>query len=638
GVPPATPAATAVPTVAAAAPTLAATTAPSATSSTIKNPNTLIQVSAGASDLNTLDPAFAYDSGSSGMIYNMYETLIVQKRDAVGEYVGKLATKWDVSADGKTYTFSIRKGVRFHQGQVLTPEDVAYSFQRTMILDVAGGPAWLVLQPFFGLQVNNYKDDVVAAQFNNDWVAACQAVQKAVAFDNAAGTVTLTLHQPYGPFLEILQGSWVAVLNKPWATQLGAWNGQCATAQAAHDPKPEDDPLHDKVNGTGPYKLERWAKGEEIVRVRFDDYWLKEPLWAGGPSGPARIERVVDRDVPEWGTRFAMLRAGDVDAAGIPRAYYPQVDPLVKEDCDAKTGTCTPTGNPNGFLRRYKGLPPQSNASGAIFLFQQVNTTGGNAHLGSGRLDGNGIPPDFFADVHVRKAFNYCYDRDTYIKQALQGEGTQVLGPIPPGELGYDPQQARYTYNLEQCAAEFKASTHKAADGRTLWDTGFLLQYVYPPGDATGRTQAQILKDSVAKVNPKFKLELVEVKSSEQFKEGFQSRLPLVSFGWTENFHDPHNWAQPYLHSKGYFGRIQHFAPDLQAELDRLVTAGATTTDRAERQRIYAQLQNLAYEQALDVFTVQALARRYEVEWVHGWWLNPMAGAHPRAYDLSKGP
>ena len=63
-----------------------------------------------------------------------------------------------------------------------------------------------------------------------------------------------------------------------------------------------------------------------------------------------------------------------------------------------------------------------------------VSTTGSNKRIGSGALDGKGIPPDFFSDIHIRKAFNYSFDWDTYIKQVQNGEAKlgRRRGPRPP--------------------------------------------------------------------------------------------------------------------------------------------------------------------------------------------------------------
>lgn len=611
-----------------------ATPAPGAQAVPLKNPNTIIEATIGEPE--SLDPAWAYDTASGEVIFNVYETLLFPKKDKVDEFVPLLATKWEVSPDGKTYTFTIRRGVKFHGGQELTPEDVAYSLWRGLIQDRAGGPQWIMLQPFFGLGVQNFADDVVAKQFNGDWTAAVDAVKQMITYDNQAGTVTLHLAQPYGPMLQILSGTWAAIVSKPWVIEQGGWNGESATAQKFHDPAAEQDELFKVMNGTGPYKLDRWAPGEEVDLARNDSYWLTAPLWDGGPSGPAAVERVVIKNVSEWGTRFATLQAGDADIAYVDNQYVAQVEPLVKETCDFQTGNCTPT-NPNGRLRLYNGLPTVSATT--VFFNQAVDTTGGNNLLGSGKLDGNGIPADFFSDIHIRRAFNDCFDWKTYIDQVWNGEAEQALGPVINGELGFDSNQAHYSFDLTKCAAEFKAAAVKSEDGKSLWDTGFYLQYVYNTGNDQRRTAGEILKDSLAKVNPKFHLEVVGEPWPVFLKDQTNSRLPLFMIGWLEDFHDPHDWVTPYLASGGTYGGTQHFEASLQAQLDDLIKKGVETSDAQARARIYQQLQNLTYENALNIFVVQPQTRQYMQDWISGWYYNPTYPGNPGNYfyALAKG-
>jgi peptide/nickel transport system substrate-binding protein len=283
----------------------------------VKNPDTLVEAT--ICDPESLDPAWAYDTASGEVIFNVYETLLFPKKDSTTEFVPMLATKWDISPDGKTYTFYIRQGVKFQDGQDLTPQDVAYSLWRGMIQDRAGGPQWIMLQPFFGLDVQSFKDDVVTKIFNGDWTKAAQAVEQAITYDNAAGTVTMHLKQAYGPMLQILSGTWASIVSMPWVIQQGGWNGDPATAEKFHDPSAEADVLFKVMNGTGPYKLDRWAPGQEVDLIRNDNYWLQTPLWDGGPSGPAKTLHVAIKDVSEWGTRFAMLQTGDADIAYVPR-------------------------------------------------------------------------------------------------------------------------------------------------------------------------------------------------------------------------------------------------------------------------------------------------------------------------------
>ncbi len=97
-----------------------------------------------------------------------------------------------------------------------------------MIQDRAGGPQWILLQPFFGLDVQSFKDDVVTKQYGGDWAKAVQALQKAITFDNNAGTVTMHLKQPYGPMLQILANTWGSIVSMPWVIQQGGWDGKPA--------------------------------------------------------------------------------------------------------------------------------------------------------------------------------------------------------------------------------------------------------------------------------------------------------------------------------------------------------------------------------------------------------------------------
>ena len=239
-------------------------------------------------------------------------------------------------------------------------------------------------------------------------MAACQAVMDAFVADG--DTVTMNLGQSWSPWLATLAQSWGSIVDKDWAIANGAWDGDCATWQNYYGITSENSPLRDVVNGTGPYMLDYWTPGEEVVLVANPNYWRVEqdvPMFEGGPTGPS-VPRVVKRGVTEWGTRFAMMQAGDADFTDVPRQNVTQIDPLVGEWCEWSVAdsafTCAPTENADAPLRLFKGAPSTSRTD-AMFVFE-VNVEGGNPYVGSGELDGNGIPADFFSDIHVRKAFN----------------------------------------------------------------------------------------------------------------------------------------------------------------------------------------------------------------------------------------
>ena len=79
-----------------------------------------------------------------------------------------------------------------------------------------------------------------------------------------------------------------------------------------------------------------------------------------------------------------------------------------------------------------------------------------NPYLGSNKLDGNGVPNNFFDDVHIRKAFAYCFDWETVINDVYQGEAVQSLVLSLTGMPGFDPNAPHYTFDLAKCEEEFK--------------------------------------------------------------------------------------------------------------------------------------------------------------------------------------
>src|SRR5262249_29474241 len=137
-----------------------------------------------------------------------------------------------------------------------------------------------------------------------------------------------------------------------------------------------------------------------------------------------------------------------------------------------------------------------------IFFNFAISST--SSFIGSGQLDGSGVPPNFFADPQVRKAFNYCFDWSAYLKQVQLGEGTQSFDVMLPGEIGYSDQDPHYSYNLSSCQEEFQSATLKAANGHSLWDTGFSLTLPYATDDTAGQVSTQILSQNLKAANPKF--------------------------------------------------------------------------------------------------------------------------------------
>jgi len=111
-----------------------------------------------------------------------------------------------------------------------------------------------------------------------------------------------------------------------------------------------------------------------------------------------------------------------------------------------------------------------------------------NPYLGSGVLDGNGIPANFFSDPHVRKAFAYAFDWETYARDLYNTEAVQSFELPLAGMPGFDPNAPHYVFDLAKSEEEFKASTLTSPDGKSLWDIGFRLQMLYNQGNTVRQT------------------------------------------------------------------------------------------------------------------------------------------------------
>jgi peptide/nickel transport system substrate-binding protein len=555
----------------------------------VKNPDTFVYL--GIGDPESLDPAYAYDTASEGIIYpNVYETLIGYDGSVLSRYRPMLASQVPslanglISKDGLTYTFPIRKGVKFHDGSTVTPDDVRYSMLRFMLQDRDGGPSWLLLTPLLGTDSTREKDKVTV-KFDD----AARAVM--VQGDN----VVFRLKHPYGAFLSII-AAWSFVMPKAWAAAHGDWDGQAGTWQKFNNPKLQDRFAFDHMMGTGPFKLQQWDRqGKQIILVRNDQYWRK----------PARLARVIVRSVTEFTTRRLQLQQGDADYIDVARSDQSKVEGMA--------GVQIRDGYPQLIVQ-------------ALHFNFKIDATG-NPDLGSGKLDGNGIPPDFFSDVHVRRGFAYAFDYAAFIRDAYKGKAAQPNGPIINGLLGYDATAPKFTQDRTKATAEFKE-----AWGGKLWDTGFKFTTTYNTGNVARQVGAQILKDSIEALNPKFKVDVRNLQWSSFLQATNQHKGTLYALGWAVDYPDPDDFAQPFLSSNGDYPKRNGYS---NPQADALVKQGAEAVDPQKRAAIYRQLTKIAYNDVPSLYVAQPVGFVVMRSWVHGWYYNAVLGGVDY-YPISK--
>ena len=555
----------------------------------IKNPDTLVYATYGTID--SLDPCKAYDTASWTNMTQLYDTLITFKGKSTSEFVPLLVEEIPTVANGgitnggKTYRLKIKKGIKFHSGNILTPADVEYSFERNMVLDPDAGPNWIWYQLFIkGLYGSRDDNGKVVVKFAD--------IDKAVQVDGDYVVFNLLTPTPY--FLGVLAGQWANIVDKKFSIEHSDWDGTAAGMAAANNPEAGKEPLYDIESGTGPYKLGRWEKGVELTVVRNDNYWGKKPAIAKG------IYKVVS----EWSTRKLMLIQGDADMAQVDSPYYKDMDKEVD-----KAG-----------LVAYRDLATL-NVSG--FGFNQKVTGVDNPLIYSGKLDGNGIPTDFFADANIRKAFTAAWDEDTFINDIQNGYAIDPITPVVKGLAYKRTDQIRPPMDLDKAAEYFK----KAFGGK-VWDVGFKMDILYNTGNDVRQFGSKLLAENIMKINPKFQINVRGVEWAQYVNMVRTANMPMFFIGWAPDYPDPDNYVNPYMHSKGHYA---HECAYSNPEVDRLIEEAAVSLDPAVRKADYYKLQAIWVEDAPGIMNMQAVVTQYMKDWVKGYYYNPMSS---EPYDL----
>ena len=546
-------------------------------SAEVKNPDTFIMANYG--NLRTLDPSVAYDVTSSQRLWNIYETLIFFDGSYTDKFKPVLATRvpslenGGISKDGRTYSFTIRKGVKFHNGADLTPEDVVYSFKRNMIADPDGGPMWMLLEALTGKPSTRDRDGKMVE-------GIFAVIDRAV--ETKDGQVIFHLPVAYPPFMGILAYSASVIMDKDWAIANKSWDGNIQNAAKFNNPAPGHEPLQKITNGTNAYKMKAWEANVQFVFERFDGYWGPKP----------KLKTAIVKYVKEWSTRKLMLMNGDADRVRVDLQYIPEI-------------------------KKLKGLKlyqvPQLSVSMALFV-QKINPTG-NPNIGSGKLDGKGIPPDFFSDINVRKAFQHAFDRETYKNDVFNGLVIMPTSPNIEG-LAFHKDVPIYEFDLEKAAAFMKK-----AWGGQAWAKGFKMIITHNTGNEMREAAAMILAENIMSLNPKFKIEVRNVEWKDYLVKYRNYMYPLFLIGWGADYADPHNFMYTFMHSRGVYGRYMAYQND---EVDKLSEDGIATIDPAKRKVIYSRLQDLWYSEAIGIPLYQQIGVRVYRDWVKGFVPNAM--------------
>ncbi|WP_018183207.1 ABC transporter substrate-binding protein [Kaistia granuli] len=302
----------------------------------------------------TLDPQ-AQDDGPERLVNdNLYETLYV--RDAEGNLKPGLAEALPKQIDPLTWEIVVRDGVKFHNGEPLDAKAVAFSLKR--IVDPA----------------------LKSGQFSY-----VSTIKDAVAVD--ARTVRVTTEKPDPALTARLY--WLKIVPPAYAS----------------DPNFAAHPI-----GSGPFKFERWDRGEEVVLKANPDYWGEKP----------KVDEVTFRFIPDASTRLAGLMSGEVDLINnVAPEFVPQ-------------------------------LPKVAKVEGLELPYIVLNAREGSP----------------IADARVRQALLYAINREELAEGLFEGNASVASGQLAvPTAFGFNDAVKPYPYDPEKAKALLKEA---GAEGLTI--------------------------------------------------------------------------------------------------------------------------------------------------------------------------
>jgi peptide/nickel transport system substrate-binding protein len=390
-------------------------------------------------DAVTLDPANHRSRDTETLLRLMYDGLAT--RDRQMKVVSELASGWQ-APDPLTYDFTLRRDVKLHDGGVLTTDDVVFTFTRLLAAGAING------------QTSPRKD----------LLGPLKSVEK---LDETR--VRFVLEKPWPVFPAML--TFQEVIPKAFAEKVGTTG------------------LATQEDGTGPFRLVQWRRGEGFVLERFPGYFAGEA---------ACIDHLIVKLIPENASRVAALLAGDVDLINdLP------VDAIRQVEANPDTKVAA--------------------VSGTRSFFVSLNNT---------------RPP--FNDARVRQAANHALNRQVIIERILRGRATALNGVLSPDAFGFNAALPAYAYDVAKAKALLAAAGHTDGIDVTL-DT-----------DGSGKDMAEAIAALLTQAGVRTKVavgEATQVRAKWLAKGPREGDMWLSS--WGNASLDPIDIFGPTLHTGG---------------------------------------------------------------------------------------
>ncbi len=399
-----------------------------------------------ASDPVVLDGALVSDGESLRVIDQIFETL-VGLEPGTTEIVPELAESWEASADGLTWTFKLKEGVTFHDGEPFNAEAVCFNFDR-----------WFNFEgPLQNSSVSYYWQTVFRGYKNNaDETLAPSLYKSCEAPDEQTAVITLT--EPSSSFLGALALVNFGIASPKALTDFEADAGTVDEEAGVFQPTGTYGTEH--PTGTGAFKFESWERGDRLTLVRNDDWWGEAP----------ELGTLIFRPIADNAARLQALQTGEIQG-------YDLVEPqdIATIEGDAALQVLDRPAFNVGYVTINQSMEPMDDPlvrqAVAHGLDREAVVT--NFYAGRGVVAHEFMPPlvEGYADDVTQYDYNPARS-----KQLLQQAGLTLPVPIEfwyPTDVSrpYMPDPKR---NFEAFAASLNESGFRVTARSAPWSPDYL--------------------------------------------------------------------------------------------------------------------------------------------------------------------
>ena len=443
-------------------------------------------ISAMIGEPSSLIYMIAGESASAEIASNIFNSLL--KYDKNLDLTGELAEGWSISNNNKTISFKLKPNLKWADGQPLTSEDVLFT--------------WKLVT-----------DENTHSPYASDY----QLVKLAETPD--ALTFRVTYDQAYAPALD----SWAGLQILPKHLLLG---------QDLHTTNFARNPV-----GSNYYKLDQWKHGENIKLSRNSNSVL----------GPANIENLVTRIIPDNSAQFLELMADNIDTMSLDPIKYSRI------------------------------IPARPELKKKLNLYKEL----GNSYT----YLGFNLKHKPFDDLRVRKAINYAIDKQEIIDGVYLGLGINIASPYKPGTRWSNPNLQPYPYDPKKAKELLKDAGFLDTDGDGILERDgkpFTFEIITNQNKEREKS-AVLIQRRLKEIGIDVKIRAIEWASfiSRFIKTG---DFDAVVLGWSLGL-DPDQYSiwHSSQQAPGQFNFIGYSNPNV----DKLLEEGRTELNPEKRQKIY---------------------------------------------------